>query len=90
MFAAVSAEIPYGVIPIENSTFGQVVDTYDSLRLPAAGTSVFVRGEVISSIQHCLVVRQGVQPENIKKILSHEQVFSLIPSLGMVAQPQFY
>ena len=74
VFHAVGPEVQYAVIPIENSTYGQVIDTLDCLRLSAAGSRVFVRVELITPIQHCLVVRRGVEQKNIKKILSHEQV----------------
>ncbi len=74
VFNSISPEFPYGVVPQENSTFGSVVDTYDLLRSPKAGVDVFIRGEITLAVQHCLVTRKGLDRENIKRILSHEQV----------------
>ncbi|KAI0094760.1 Prephenate dehydratase-domain-containing protein [Irpex rosettiformis] len=73
VFESISPEFPYGVIPQENSTYGSVIDTYDSLRSPRAGTEVFVRGDITLAVQHCLVGRNGLDRTNIKRILSHEQ-----------------
>ena len=75
---SISPESPFGVVPQENSTYGSVVDTYDSLRSPKAGTEVFVRGDITLAVQHCLVVRSGLEKAKIKRILSHEQVRILL------------
>ncbi len=63
--------MPFGIIPQENSIFGTVVETYDTLR--NSGTS-FVRGEVVLKIDHCLLVKKGVKLDQIRKVMSHEQV----------------
>lgn len=75
VFKALSKPVKaqYAVIPQENSIFGSVVESYDSLRLPAAGSDIFVRGEYTLAIQHCLVVKKGVKLESVKRIVSHEQ-----------------
>ncbi|KAH9858192.1 PDT-domain-containing protein [Lenzites betulinus] len=73
VFRAVSPDIPFAVIPQENSVYGTVIDTYDALRSPTAGKSVFVRGELTLAVKHCLVVRKGIEPEKIQRIISHEQ-----------------
>ncbi|OSD03579.1 PDT-domain-containing protein [Trametes coccinea BRFM310] len=73
VFRAVSPDIPFAVIPQENSVHGIVIDTYDSLRSPGAGQSVFVRGELTLAVKHCLVVRRGVQLEQVQRVMSHEQ-----------------
>ena len=69
-----SGECPIGLIPQENSIHGIVNEAYDSLRGPDAGKEVFVRGEVTIGIQHCLITRKGVALEDVKRVLSHEQV----------------
>ncbi|KZT72768.1 PDT-domain-containing protein [Daedalea quercina L-15889] len=73
VFNAVSPEIPFGLLPQENSVFGTVTETYDLLRQPAAGTDRFVRGELVLPIRHSLVVRRGVRLEDVERVLSHEQ-----------------
>jgi len=71
---AVSLDIPLGIIPQENTTFGTVVETTDLLRLPVVGREKFIVGETAIAISHCLVVRKGVKAEDIDVLLSHEQV----------------
>ena len=44
-YEAISEDIPYALLPAENSTHGYVVDTYDILRLPDLGARVRVHGE---------------------------------------------
>jgi hypothetical protein len=62
------------VIPQENSIFGNVIETYDLLRLPEVGQGKSVQGEITLLVQHCLLVRKGVKMEEIGRLLSHEQV----------------
>lgn len=69
-----SGESPIGLIPQENSIHGIVVEAYDILKEPDVGREAFVRGEVTIGIQHCLITRKGVKLEDVKRILSHEQV----------------
>lgn len=66
-----SSSVPFGIIPQENSIFGTVVETYDILR--NTGTN-FVRGEIVLRIDHCLIVKKGVKLNQIRKVMSHEQV----------------
>ncbi|KAF8078523.1 Prephenate dehydratase-domain-containing protein [Lyophyllum atratum] len=87
VFDALPTSVDAGVVPQENSIFGGVIETYDSLR--EAG---FVRGEVTLEVQHCLLVRPGVKLYEIQKILSHEQALgqcrdfikSRLPSASLV------
>lgn len=63
-----------GLIPQENSIYGIVVEVYDIIRLPDFGRKAFVRGEVTINIQHCLITRKGVALDDVRRVLSHEQV----------------
>ena len=71
VFSALSSDIPFGVVPEENSIFGGVVETFDLFRTPA---SAFVRGEVTLKVEHCLLVKNGTELHEITRIMSHEQV----------------
>lgn len=63
-----------GVVPVENSTFGIVDQTYDALRHTDIGNNVFVCGEHILPIKHCLLARRGVSLADITAVYSHQQV----------------
>ncbi|KAF8844011.1 PDT-domain-containing protein [Paxillus ammoniavirescens] len=70
---ALSVDVPFGIIPQENSINGSVVETYNLLRDPAIGRDCIVRGYTVLGIQHSLVVRRGVKMEDVENVLSHEQ-----------------
>jgi prephenate dehydratase len=72
VFAILSKNIPLGIVPHENSTFGIVTETYDLLR----STFCFVCGEVTLMIEHGLLVKRGVKLHEIQRVFSHEQVRS--------------
>jgi len=72
-FNALSPTVSLAVIPQENSLHGHVIETYDLLRSSEVGQTKFVVGEVTLPVQHCLLVRQGAQLQQIKRLLSHEQ-----------------
>ncbi|KAG2159963.1 Prephenate dehydratase-domain-containing protein [Suillus bovinus] len=70
---SLSSELPFGIIPQENSTNGSVVETYNLLRCEFVGRDSFVRGETHLPIKHSLVVRKNVKIEDIEYVFSHEQ-----------------
>lgn len=74
MFHSVGPSGNLGLLPQENSIFGIVTETYDLLRSSELGESKWIRGTVTLSVQHCLLVRRGKTMQDIKTVLSHEQV----------------
>ena len=59
--------VDYGVVPIENSSQGAVIDTLSKLFY----TDLNVIGEIYIPIQHCLLSRHPLN--EIKKLYSHRQ-----------------
>jgi len=73
IFAAVASdEIRYGVVPVENSTSGPIIDAYDLLGRYAC----HIVGEVLVPVSHCLLVRPGTTMEDITTVYSHPQGFT--------------
>ena len=69
IFAAVERnEVNYGVIPLENSTHGNVVQAMDFF----AHTHLRICAQVHQSVQNCLMA--NTQANNIRAIYSHPQV----------------
>lgn len=80
VFSSLSPSVPLGVVPQENSTFGSVIETCNALRGSHPG---FVRGEVLLKIDHCLLVRKGAKLDEIRKVMSHEQVCRILCLLNV-------
>ncbi len=59
----------YGVLPIENSSYGSVTEVYDLMRKHRFS---IVRG-VRLKINHRLLAKPGTKLEDIREIVSHEQ-----------------
>jgi chorismate mutase/prephenate dehydratase len=67
--AVVSGAADLALLPIENTTAGSINDTYDLL----AEGGITITGEVVSSIEHCLLGLPGARPEDLRTVLSHPQ-----------------
>jgi chorismate mutase/prephenate dehydratase len=74
-----AGKIPYGVVPIENSTEGSISRTHDLLR----ATPLKLCGEVLLPVHQCLMSRSG-KAGAVRKILSHSQ--SLAQCIGWLNQ----
>jgi len=70
--AVVDGQVDVAILPIENTTAGSINDTYDLLHEKA----LFVIGEEILPIHHCLLAPEAVELENIRRILSHPQAIA--------------
>lgn len=67
------SENDLGVIPIENTLHGRVVESYDLLNK----YHLFITNEVVLRINHCLLtVNDGVSVDGIQSCFSHYQAFA--------------
>ena len=62
-----------GVVPIENSLEGSVNDTLDVLIQEA---DLFIRQELVLSVEHCLLVKPGTRVEEVEVVYSHPQALA--------------
>lgn len=67
--AVESGSASYGVVPIENSTTGDISDLYDLL----AEHPVYPVAEQVIKIEHVLAAPAGATEEGIKEVFSHPQ-----------------
>lgn len=61
-----NGEIDYGVVPLENSSVGSVVEVYDLL----GRYNCFIVGEKWIRINHCLLGVKGAKLEDVKTVYS--------------------
>ncbi len=62
-------EVPFGIVPIENSLEGSISRVYDLL----LNSSVKVSGEIELRVVHCLIANAGARVDLIRKVYSHPQ-----------------
>ena len=62
-------KVKYGIVPIENSLYGSVYETYDLL----LKNSFSILGELNLQIRHNLLAQKNFKLKNIKEIYSHPQ-----------------
>lgn len=62
-------KVSYGIVPIENSLYGSIIDSLDLLQK----NSLFIIGEINLQISHCLLSNKKYKIAQIKKIYSHPQ-----------------
>jgi prephenate dehydratase len=66
--AVEDGSVDYGLLPIENTLAGSVVDTYDAL---SAARHTWVVGESILPIHHCLLALPGATIDSLERAASH-------------------
>ena len=86
IFAALhSGEIEYGVLPVENSTYGSVTDVYRLIM----DNDAYIYASHRLPVEHCLLAKKGVRKDDIREILSHPQAIgqcsNFISELGIAA-----
>jgi len=59
----------YGVLPIENTTAGSINEAYDLL----AAFDLFIVGEEVQVVDHCLIGIEGAALGALRRIYSHPQ-----------------
>ncbi len=70
VFAVVErGEVPFGIVPAENSLEGSISRVYDLL----LDSSLKVCGEIELRVVHCLIANPGARLDSIKKVYSHPQ-----------------
>ena len=70
--AVVHGVADLALLPIENTTAGSINETYDLL----ADGKLHITGEVVSSIEHCLLALPGVALDELRVVISHPQALA--------------
>jgi len=71
--AVLKGDVRWGVVPIENSLAGSILENYDLLSL---NPDIRIAGEVKVRIRHNLIARKGAELKNIKRVYSHPQALA--------------
>ncbi len=81
--AVESGEAQYGVLPVENSLMGAIHQAIDLL----SDTELYVIGEVVVRVSHCLMALPGVELADLKSVASQQpaldQCTGLIRKYGL-------
>lgn len=73
VFSSVSeSQCEFGFVPIENSLAGSIHQNYDLL----LRNTLWVVGEHLLRVSHCLIGKPGVQLSQITKVISHPQALA--------------
>jgi len=67
--AVEAGEAKYGVVPIENTTTGDISDLYDLM----AEHEIYPVAEQVIKIEHVLAAPEGATEEGIREVFSHPQ-----------------
>jgi len=67
--AVASGETDHGIIPIENSLAGSILENYDLL----VEHNLVITGEIKLRILHNLMANEGASIDTIKRVSSHPQ-----------------
>src|SRR6478752_7757949 len=70
--AVIHGAADLALLPIENTTAGSINETYDLL----ADGALHITGEVVSSIEHCLLALPGVALDELRVVMSHPQALA--------------
>lgn len=70
--AVATGEVASGMVPVENSQAGSINDVYDLLRQH----DLYVVGELVHPVNHCLLCLPGQQLSDIKRVISHPQALA--------------
>jgi len=73
ILSAAQSEITYAIVPIENSSYGDVVDVLGHLARQSVDYPLRIIGQVELPIRHCLMARKGTTIEELELIMSHPQ-----------------
>ena len=70
IFSAIhSGSTEYGVLPVENSTYGSVTDVYRLIM----DNDAYIFASHRLAVEHCLLAKPGTVLEDIREIVSHPQ-----------------
>ena len=70
--AVQQGKVQFGIIPVQNSTAGSVVQAYDLM----SDYNFYITRTTVVEITNCLCVKPGTELEDVKDVYSHPQALS--------------
>jgi len=71
--AVLKGDVPWGLVPLENTLGGSIHDNYELLH---QYPDIRIYGEIKLRVRHNLIVEKGVKMEDLKEVYSHPQALA--------------